>query len=368
MKDWRAPDLSPAERATLRLRGLYEQFGYKKYQVSQFEEYGLYLQFRSFLTGGRILSFTDLDGRLLALKPDVTLSIAKNARTDVGSEKAYYIENVYRENIASGTIKEIRQMGLEYFGGAGSYAQAEVLDLAQETLAAVGPEYVLEVSHMGFVVGLFESLGLEGDARTEVMDCLSAKSAHGVEAAARNAGVGSVGVNVLSELCSLSGGFDRTLAKARGLCLNGKMTAALDELEETVCAVGESKALRLDFTLQGDMEYYDGLMMAGYLDGVPKAVLSGGRYDGLMKKLGRNMSAVGFALYLEDLDRLPRNRKACDVDVLVLAAPDANPAGLLAAVKNLMEQGLSVKVESEKPEKLRFAKCCRYTEGGLAEC
>ena len=368
MTNWKAPDLSPAERATLRLRGLYEQFGYKKYQVSQFEEYGLYLQFRSFLTGGRILSFTDLDGRLLALKPDVTLSIAKNARTGNGAEKAYYIENVYRENVSSGTIKEIGQMGLEYLGGSGSYAQAEVLGLAQETLAAVGPEHVLEISHMGFVVGLFESLGLEGDARSEVMNCLSAKSAHGVEASARNAGVGSVGVNVLGELCSLSGSFDRTLVKARGLCLNGKMTAALDELDETVRAVGENSALRLDFTLQGDMEYYDGLMMAGYLDGVPKAVLSGGRYDGLMKKLGREISAAGFALYLDDLDRLPRQKAAFDVDALVLAEPDADAAGLLASVRVLTAQGLRVKVEARRPEKLRCAKCYRYAEGGLVEC
>ncbi len=368
MTKWMEPNLSAAERATLSLRGLYEQFGYKKYQVSQFEEYGLYLQFRSFLTGGRILSFTDLDGRLLALKPDVTLSIAKNARVEDGAEKAYYIENVYRESVASGTIKEISQMGLEYLGGAGSYAQAEVLGLAQETLAAVGPEHVLEVSHMGFIVGLFESLGLDGDARAEVMDCLSAKSAHGVEAAARNAGIGNVGVSVLSELCSLSGSFDKTLARARGLCLNGKMTAALDELDETVRAVGESGSLRLDFTLQGDMEYYDGLMMAGYLDGVPKAVLSGGRYDGLMKKLGREMSAVGFALYLDDLSRLPRNRESLDVDALVLAEHGADAAGLLAAVKSLTAQGLRVKVETKMPEKLRYAKRYRFAEGGLVEC
>lgn len=366
--NWKNPNLSPAERATLRLRGLYEQFGYKKYQVSQFEEYGLYLQFRSFLTGGRILSFTDLDGRLLALKPDVTLSIAKNARPDSGAEKAYYIENVFRESVASGTIKEINQMGLEYLGGEGGYAQAEVLGLAYETLAAVGPEHVLEVSHMGFVMGLFDALGLDGDARAEVMDCLSAKSAHGVEAAARRAGIGNAGVGVLCELCTLSGRFDKTLAQARGLCLNGRMTAALDELDETVRAVGETKSLRLDFTLQGDMEYYDGLMMAGYLDGVPKAVLSGGRYDGLMKKLGREMSAVGFALYLDDLKRLPREREAYDVDALVLAEAGADAVGLLNAVRGLTAQGLSVRVESQKPEKLRFGKCYRYREGGLAEC
>jgi len=368
MSQWKEPNLSAAERATLRLRGLYEQYGYKKYQVSQFEEYGLYLQFKSFLTGGRILSFTDLDGRLLALKPDVTLSIAKNLRLENGSEKAYYIENVYRESVASGTIKEINQMGLEYLGGAGGYAQAEVLSLAQETLAAIGPAYVLEVSHMGFVMGLFDALGLDGDVRAQVMDGLSAKSAHGVEATARAAGVGSVGVSVLGELCSLSGAFEPTLKRARQLCLNGRMTAALDELEETVCALSSRDAVRLDFTLQGDMEYYDGLMMAGYLDGVPKAVLSGGRYDGLMKKLGRDVSAVGFALYLDDLKRLPREKTGCDADALVLADESADPADVLKAVRALTAQGLTVRVETEQPPKLRFGKIYRCEEGALKEC
>ena len=247
MTAWKEPNLSAAERATLKLRGLYEQFGYKKYQVGQFEEYGLYIQFRSFLTGGRILSFTDLDGRLLALKPDVTLSIAKNARMDCGAEKVYYIENVYRESVSSGTMKEINQMGLEYLGGDSGYAQAEVLSLAQETLAAIGPGYVLEVSHMGFVMGLFEALGLEGSAREAVMESLSTKSAHGVEAAAQAAGVGAVGVKVLCELCTLSGAFEPTLEKAKQLCLNGRMTAALDELAETVSALDDLSALRLDF-------------------------------------------------------------------------------------------------------------------------
>ena len=362
------PNLSAAERATLRLRGLYERFGYKKYQIGQFEEYGLYLQFKRFLTGGRMLSFTDLDGRLLALKPDVTLSIAKNARLDDGAVKAYYIENVYRESVSSGTMKEIRQMGLEYLGGEGGYAQAEVLALASETLEAIGPACVLDVSHMGFVVGLFDALGLDGDAQTQVLDSLSTRSAHGVEAAARAAGVGPVGVGVLCELCGLSGTFDETMIRARGLCLNGRMTAALDELEETVRAVGRADSLRLDFTLQGDMEYYDGLMMAGYLDGVPKAVLSGGRYDGLMKKLGRDVSAVGFALYLDELKRLPGEQPALDVDALVLAPRDADPEGLLSAVRTLTDEGLRVRVEAEQPPRLRWAKRYRYEKGALTEC
>ena len=146
------------------------------------------------------------------------------------------------------------------------------------------------------------------------------------------------------------------------------MTAALDELEETVRAVGRADSLRLDFTLQGDMEYYDGLMMAGYLDGVPKAVLSGGRYDGLMKKLGRDVSAVGFALYLDDLKRLPGEQPTLDVDALVLADRNADPAGLLCAVRTLTDEGLRVRVEAEQPPRLRWAKRYRYEKGALTEC
>ena len=66
------------ERITLELRGLYEQYGYRKYRMGKFEEYELYLENKSFLRDQNIITFHDLDGRVMALKPDVTLSIAKN--------------------------------------------------------------------------------------------------------------------------------------------------------------------------------------------------------------------------------------------------------------------------------------------------
>ena len=73
--DWNI--LKPQERLTLQLRMLYERSGFRQYHMSRFEEYGLYQKNRSFLPSEQVITFTDLDGRLLALKPDVTLSIAK---------------------------------------------------------------------------------------------------------------------------------------------------------------------------------------------------------------------------------------------------------------------------------------------------
>ena len=156
--------------------------------------------------------------------------------------------------------------------------------------------------------------------------------------------------------------FADTLEKAQKLCLNVRMSAALEELKQAAEAVGGDEHLRLDFTLQGDMEYYDGLMMAGYLDGVPRAVLYGGRYDGLMKKLGRDVCAVGFALYLDELKGLPREHVENDVDILLLAPADADPASLMRIVRGMTEDGRSVRVEAAPPEGLRYGKLVRYGE------
>ena len=115
--------LKPQERASLRLRAIYERSGYRKYRMGRFEEYGLYQENLHFLPSEQVITFTDLDGRLLALKPDVTLSIAKNAQTvDGGCAKYYYMENVYRPSLESHTFQEISQMGLEFIGGQGGYA------------------------------------------------------------------------------------------------------------------------------------------------------------------------------------------------------------------------------------------------------
>ena len=89
--------LQPKERASFALRALYEDAGCRKYHMGRFEEYGLYQENRSFLSSEQVITFTDLDGRLLALKPDVTLSIAKTAQPAKGETlRYYYHENVYR--------------------------------------------------------------------------------------------------------------------------------------------------------------------------------------------------------------------------------------------------------------------------------
>ena len=131
--------LQPKERASFALRALYEAAGCRKYHMGRFEEYGLYQENRSFLSSEQVITFTDLDGRLLALKPDVTLSIAKTAQPAPGETlKYYYHENVYRPSAESHTFKEISQMGLELLGEVKEPEVRQTVCLAARSLEQMG--------------------------------------------------------------------------------------------------------------------------------------------------------------------------------------------------------------------------------------
>ena len=321
-------NLQPKERASFALRALYEAAGCRKYHMGRFEEYGLYQENRSFLSSEQVITFTDLDGRLLALKPDVTLSIAKTAQPAPGETlRYYYHENVYRPSAESHTFKEISQMGLEMLGAVGEAQVQQAVCLAARSLDALGAEWVLEVSHMGYLFGLFDALGVPDAARAKLLEKLREKNVHELRAAAGAAGLADAAADILCSVLSLCGSYADTLAKAAALCRNDAMRAAVAELE--ALAVPLEKAggvIRLDMTLAGEMEYYNGLVFQGYLKALPRPLLKGGRYDLLMQKFTPGAGAIGFAVYLDELDRLsaplpPVQKNSTDRVMLNVALP-----------------------------------------------
>ncbi|MBQ8758571.1 MAG: ATP phosphoribosyltransferase regulatory subunit, partial [Clostridia bacterium] len=130
------------ERAMFALRKLYSSYGYTKYRMSKFEEYDFYAKNKGFLISDNILTFTDADGKLMALKPDVTLSIVKNSKDSEGAvQKVYYNENVYRASGDTGEFKEIMQVGLECIGDLDGGCVAEVVMLAAKSLECISADY-----------------------------------------------------------------------------------------------------------------------------------------------------------------------------------------------------------------------------------
>ena len=167
------------EQLTAKLSSLYKQYGYAPYTMSKFEEYGLYLRNKDFLISDRVLTFTDTDGKLMALKPDVTLSIIKNTADHlVGIRKVYYRENVYRPGNAMQGFREILQVGLECMGNIDDYCILETLRLAVKSLLAISDRCVLDISHMGLVTNLLDRAGLTGKVRQQVLDAIGSKNTH----------------------------------------------------------------------------------------------------------------------------------------------------------------------------------------------
>ena len=360
--------LRPDERAGLRLRELYRSHGYQPYRMSKFEPYDLYVKNKSFLVSENILTFTDTDGRLMALKPDVTLSIVKNAQPPAGAlEKVCYSENVYRTTAAGLVFREIMQTGLECVGSLDLAAMGEVLALAAESLAMLGGSYLLDLGHMGLVSGLLERVA-DDSVRVRLLEELGRKNVPALEQICAQAGLERDLAERLGRLARLYGTAGEVLPQLEELACGEKARAALEELEG-LCRIMEGlgllENLRLDFSIANDMRYYNGIIFRGYLPGLASGVLAGGRYDNLLRRMGKTGGAIGFAVYLDQLDRLEQAGEY-DVDTLLLYAPGSDPAAVAARAEQLRKTGRSVRTERAVPPGLRCRETVQFEEGGQA--
>ena len=340
------------EMAIYRLRGLYEAYGYAQFKMSKFEEYDLYVQNKSFLVSDHVITFTDTNGKLMALKPDVTLSIVKNHRDNAGVQKVHYDENVYRVSGGSGAYKEIMQVGLECLGDVDDYCLSEVLTLASKSLKEISADFVLDVSHLGIITCVLEAMGLTAGAKAKVLECMGEKNLHGAEAAARQDGVCDEDVAVLKKLMSLYGAPMDVLVEIKAF-LPAEAKAMAEELEEVLAAVPQEN-LRIDFSVVQDMEYYNGIVFKGFVAGVPASVLSGGQYDRLMEKMGKSSGAVGFAVYMDLLEDLQTAPAEYDVDTVVLYDSTASVSAVAAEVGRVTAEGKTATALKVVPEKLRY--------------
>lgn len=358
--------------------------GYERYRMDKFEPYDLYLEHRGFLRDDAVISFTDPRGRLMALKPDVTMSIVKNASVDAAVERLFYIENVFRVPPGGSEFAEIAQMGLECLGCDSGRVQsdvdAEVVALACRTLDVCGGRSRLAVSHMGFLSALLDACLLEDESREQALRCIRLKNASGLAHVLHRAGAPSESQDALLGALAVSSPLSSAVESLKALPLARVALEAVEALEalvkrlvasgEELCAIGkesgaaraepdaegrldaiggnpdaarkpdtageepcameeepdafpaaagaaagdrgvsegkppvsrlEADRLFFDLSLVGEAGYYTGLAFQGYIEGLPRAVLAGGRYDGLMEKVGRSQGAAGFALYLGEI-------------------------------------------------------------------
>ena len=346
--------LRSEELAVFHLRELYRKYGYLPYRMSKFEEYELYVRNKDFLVSDHVITFNDTNGKLLALKPDVTLSIIRGGEDMPGvKQKVYYNENVYRVSERTHRFKEIMQAGLECIGDTDLYDVYEVISLAAQSLQQISNDFVLEISHLGVLSAALKRACPDKMFCERALACIAEKNAHDLQRLCREYGVSSQATQALTVFITAYGTRQQVLDALRAVCPSDEV-AELEMLSALLDAAPNSERIVFDFSVVNSMNYYNGFVFKGYLDGICDGVLAGGQYDRMMEKLGRRSGAIGFAMYLDLLEQLRPEHADYDVDVLLLYDAETGGAAVAQTIRKLIAAGKTVSAQKAVPDKLRW--------------
>lgn len=354
------------EQAVFLLRSLYSKYGYKQYKMRKFEEYDLYVRNKDFLISDSVITFTDTNGKLMALKPDVTLSIVKNTKDSDGSvQKVYYDENVYRVSKGTHSYKEIKQAGLECIGDVDTYCVCEVLSLAVKSLMTISESCVVDVSDLAILFALYDYIGLSYETRKIMTSLISDKNTHEMKRLCEAMSVSAESTALLEELISYNGTPDEILPRLKAMAERIGAQAEFSEFESVVSSLDEElqSKLRIDFSVVSDINYYNGIVFKGFIDKIPNSVLSGGRYDSLMQSMSRKSKAIGFAVYIDMLERFNIKEREFDYAAVLLYSENDSISTVKNAAQRLINEYGCVFTAKKLPEKATYGKLFELQNG-----
>ena len=338
------------ERDTL---ALFERWGYCRVETPSMEFLHILAKGLDAEALKRVITFTDPagGGKPLALRPDVTPQIARIAATSLAGRPSphrfCYVATVYRSAApGAGNRMEQLQAGVELIGAATPSADSEVIALSMEAISALNLKGAkIAISHLGYIKSIIDGVKLNTGQTADVMRALSKKDAKGLNAAIEKAGAKGAAAEALKKIPSLIGGVT-ILEKAPAV--NDGSRRALDELR-TICgdlekynAAGE---IVIDLGETRGFGYYTGVTFEGFVKGIGKSVLSGGRYDELLSMYGEGKQATGFAMNLNAiLEYLGENAgNEWSVADMLLTCDEASCAeSILLASRLRGEKGLKV--------------------------
>ena len=308
-------DILPAEASRRRdlegrLRGAFEGRGFGEVISPTFEFYDLLSVEAGPAIKRDMVRFMGSDGRLLALRPEMTTTIARvvaqRLEPEAGPHRLYYIANVFREEFSKqGQAREFWQAGIELVGGAGGPdTDAEVVVLFVEALDAAGlVDFQVGLGQIGFLAGALKALPVTEADRERLRSALDERSLVKYRAAVADLGLDDETAAKLLAIPTLRGGPD-VFKAAAGLVIGDEAGAALDRLKEVwsgLDAAGLADRVVIDLGIWRTFDYYTGLVFEAYAPGLGVPLGGGGRYDNLLAEFGRPQPAAGFALGLERL-------------------------------------------------------------------
>ncbi len=284
-------------------------YGYRDIQTPTFEFFDVFSREVGTTPSKELYKFFDKEGNTLVLRPDFTPSIARCAA------KYFMEENVpirfcYQGNTFTNTselqgkLKEVTQMGAELIGDGSVQADAEMIAMAIEALYHAGlSDFQISIGNLEYFKGICAEAGLDEETELELRDYISGKNYFGAEELLEGIHVKQKDKELLLKVSDLFG-TAAILKDARKAASNERSKRAIDRLEkvyQVLCDYGVEKYVSFDLGMLSKYNYYTGIIFKGYTYGVGDAILKGGRYDGLLRRFGKDTAAIGFVIVVDDL-------------------------------------------------------------------
>ena len=292
-----------------RLKKVFHLYGYHDIQPPTFEYFDVFGKEIGTIPSKDLYKFFDKDGNTLALRPDITTSIARAVATLFKEEelpiRLCYTGNTFvNHSNYQGRLRETTQMGAELMGDDSVEADAEMLALVIESLLTIGlKEFQLNVGNVDFFQSLIEDACLDEEAEERVRELINNRNYFGVEEFLESIQVKRSSKEAFAALNELVGGVD-ILVHAKNIAPNSKGVMAIRRLEkiyDTLKLYGVEKFVNFDLSMTGTYGYYTGIIFRGYTFGTGDAIVKGGRYDHLIEKFGKQSPSIGFAIVLDEL-------------------------------------------------------------------
>lgn len=299
---------------------VFEGWNYEEVITPSVDYYDLFEQGMGRGEAQRGFRFTDNDGRLLSLRPDVTSSVARMAATLLSERprplRFCYAAPVFRQQTQSHAEwrRENTQLGCELIGAGGKPADLEILRLAAEILARLNLEsrYCITINNVEIFNGVAAEMHLSPSAREELRRLIDTRAAAELQRFLQD--YGSRDGHAFSQPAQLTGKRE-VIQTARSSITNERSLAALDSLDALwteIESLGLHDSFEIDLGDVSSLDYYTGLSLKIFVHGAGTSVGRGGRYDGLTGNFGRAEPAVGFVLNLDALTEVLGRKGAQD--------------------------------------------------------
>jgi ATP phosphoribosyltransferase regulatory subunit len=295
------------EVVTAQVAAVFDAWGYAPVETPMIEEYATLEQGVGLASELAAFRLFDLDGSLLALRPEMTVPIARVAASrladQVGPQRVRYTGPVFRENVSlRGQARQFTQAGIELIGEGGPAADAEVVALAVEALTAAGlDDFVISIGTVALLSALLEGTGQDQAWEGAIVAAVHDRNLVELDRLAGAHGLDPALARALAQAPRLRGGaeaFDACEALIAAAGAEGVL-APLRETYRILDALGYAGRVTVDFGIMRSFDYYTGFVFEAYAPGVGAPLGGGGRYDRLLAAFGRPAPAAGFALGLE---------------------------------------------------------------------